>query len=170
MATFELHVGKLIEKEGGFRLTDDPSDSGGQTYAGISRRANPNWKGWEYVDRGEAPPVKLVHGLYRQSYWTPIMGDDIKDEEVAEAMLSCAVLSGVGTVTKLSQRVTGAKIDGRMGPRTMAKINEMDPHLFETLLALFRVDRFRQIANRRKKDRKYLRGWLNRLFEEFGAD
>ena len=48
MANFEDEFNRIIFVEGGY--VNDPSDAGGETYLGISRKANPYWKGWEMVD------------------------------------------------------------------------------------------------------------------------
>ena len=48
MADFLISFKKTNINEGGF--VDDPSDSGGMTYAGVSRKWFPNWEGWKIVD------------------------------------------------------------------------------------------------------------------------
>ena len=73
MADFPPLHRDLIRKEGGYRLINVPGDRGGQTYAGISRNANPNWPGWALIDRGadDEDPVleELADELYRIKYW-----------------------------------------------------------------------------------------------------
>ena len=168
MASFEAHIGPLIEKEGGYKLTNHPNDRGGRTFAGISQRANPDWEGWAMIENGESPSAieEATHRRYRADYWNPIWGDHITNEDVAEVMFSCAVLSGVGTSVGLAQMTTGQKMDRAMGPRTIAAVNSMDPRLFEATFALMRINRFREICNRDKKQRVFLVGWLNRLYDE----
>lgn len=39
----------LIKHEGGY--VNDPDDKGGETYKGIARKFNPDWKGWKIIDK-----------------------------------------------------------------------------------------------------------------------
>lgn len=48
MADFKTAYKKIEAAEGGYCF--DPDDAGGETYKGISRRANPNWNGWISID------------------------------------------------------------------------------------------------------------------------
>lgn len=168
MASFERHIGPLIESEGGYKLTNHPNDRGGRTFAGISQKWHPDWEGWKMLEAGVSPAAieDAVHRFYRAEYWTPIQGDALVNDDVAEVMLSCAVLSGVGTCIGLAQMTTGAKVDQIMGPNTLAAVNGMDARLFEATFALMRINRFRVIANRDKTQRVNFRGWVNRVFEE----
>jgi len=40
----------VIDKEGGYVLTNRKDDRGGMTYAGVARNKNPDWPGWAVVD------------------------------------------------------------------------------------------------------------------------
>lgn len=166
MASFAKHIGSLITKEGGYVLTDNPNDRGGQTYAGISRKWNPDWPGWAVIDRGGVPAKELVDGFYRVRYWNAICGDKLKSDDVAEILLSSAVLSGAGTAVWLAQMAVGAKPDRRMGPKTLKAVNEASPELFEAMFLLMRINRFREICNRDRSQDANLLGWLNRVYAE----
>lgn len=48
MAEFAKAYKKLEVAEGGY--VNDPDDAGGETYKGVSRKANPNWIGWIILD------------------------------------------------------------------------------------------------------------------------
>ncbi len=41
-------ISTILSHEGGY--ANHPADKGGETYRGISRKANPNWEGWKYID------------------------------------------------------------------------------------------------------------------------
>lgn len=65
---FALTVGL----EGKGKHTKDSDDPGGETYTGISRRYNPSWKGWMFIDKGDyAGADKLVKDFYLKYYWIP---------------------------------------------------------------------------------------------------
>ena len=48
MADFNLSIPKILKHEGGY--VDNPNDIGKETYGGISRKYNPNWEGWKFID------------------------------------------------------------------------------------------------------------------------
>jgi lysozyme family protein len=140
------------------------------TYAGIARNKNPQWPGWPYIDRGDTPPSALVRSFYREGWWNPIAGDDIKDERVAYTLYSFATNSSAykapKVAVKLAQIVVGTTPDGVVGPKTVAAINAMDPELFVAKYALARLARYAAIVNNRRDQGKFLLGWLNRTLRE----
>ena len=166
MADAARIIDHIIEVEGGLRLVHVKHDRGGQTFAGISRRAHPDWQGWPLIDSGRTPPREMVVDFYRREYWDRIHGDDIRDQDVAEMLMSSAVLSGVGRAVKMAQMTVEARPDGAMGPRTLSALNNIDPDLFEARFALMRINRYRQIVNNNRTQGKFLLGWMNRVFGE----
>jgi len=60
---FEAAFQKVIRLEGGFVLHRHKTEKD-VTYAGIYRAAHPRWEGWEWIDRGEEPPVDIVQNFY----------------------------------------------------------------------------------------------------------
>lgn len=66
---------KMIVREGGYKLTNDPTDRGGMTYAGVARNRHPNWAGWPIIDQGGTPPALMVRDFYRGAFWTPLRLD-----------------------------------------------------------------------------------------------
>ena len=170
MASFESHIDSLIEKEGGYKLINVKHDAGGLTFAGISKRSHPESQVWYFLSEGnQQEAIKEVRLIYKSEYWDKFNGDAIKNNDVAEQMLSCAVLSGVGTAVKFAQLIVGVKVDGVCGPKTIAAINKFDPELFDARFALLRIFRFNKIA-RKKTQLGFLRGWINRVFHEVEDD
>lgn len=156
---------RVIVREGGYRLTHIAHDRGGQTYAGIARRANPDWAGWAAIDAGGVPATSLVRALYRARYWDPIRADEIQYPAVAETLFDFAVNAGPRTAVKLAQLVVGTAPDGAMGPRTLAAINAADAETFRLAYALAKVKRYAEIVRRDRTQSKFLLGWLNRTLE-----
>ena len=102
MADFIPAFEKMLHDEGGYQLTDIPGDRGGQTYAGIARKPNPDWAGWQHIDRkdfGSATP--LVREFYKTNFWDRIRGDDLTDQAIAETIFNFAVNTGIGVAAKL---------------------------------------------------------------------
>jgi len=175
MADFKIAQEYVIQvAEGGYRLINIKDDKGGMTYAGISRRSNPKWAGWRYIDKGIIEGndlINLADKLYFDNYWQPILGSEIESQVVATAVYSSAVLSGVSRATRLIQSSLeylepAPKIDGVMGPNTIQGINIMRDKVLLELFALRRVKRYWEICEKNKSQRKFEHGWIARALRE----
>ena len=170
MAEFLPAFEQMIRDEGGYTLHNIPGDRGGQTYAGIARNFNPDWPGWEFVDRRETPPTPMVRNWYHANYWIPIAGDHLIHQAVASSIFNFAVNSsapGRPTVAvKLAQLVAGATPDGSLGPRSVAALNAMDPEKFVMAYALAKIARYRDIVTRDRTQIKFLLGWISRTLKD----
>lgn len=135
MAKFDIAYKRTAKFEGGYVY--DPDDNGGETYAGISRRANPKWLGWKTIDSAKKKsgfPKNLadnavlkqqVKTLYKTNYWNPIWGDRINRQEVANEIYDFGVNAGVATSIKLQQRQFKMKETGKMDEKLLAKLNSI---------------------------------------------
>lgn len=190
MADYAIVIQQIIASEGGYRLTDHDDDRGGQTFAGISRRHNPTWNGWAHVDAGRASGIIDADGVlapddqpghseildavanhYRHAYWDKIAGDDLP-RQVALPMMSCAVLSGSATAVRLAQTTLGIQPDGHLGPVTLDALQKLNTDYgisareFVLGFALARIARYSAIVSKDPSQRKWLRGWINRVLRE----
>lgn len=135
MADFKIAKARTAIFEGGY--ANDPADAGGETYKGVSRKANPNWKGWKIVDsyKGAAvfpkaldfdvPLQEAVDELYKAEYWDKVWGDKIKNQKVANDMFDTTVNMGVATSIKLSERQFKLKETGKMSNELLTKLNSV---------------------------------------------
>ena len=170
MAEFDQAIVHVIQAEGGYRVVRVEGDRGGQTCAGISRRANPKWAGWELVDQGipadDPEVVERIHERYRNAYWNPVGAEHIDDQDLATAVFSCAVLSGPKTAVRLLQMAVGSDQDGIIGPRTLAGVNAAHNGLTIAGFTLARIARYVAICNNDRSQSKFLLGWINRALGE----
>lgn len=166
MADFLQAFESMIRNEGGYVLHEVAGDRGGMTYAGIARKMNPQWPGWQAIDRGEIPASSLVRDFYRAGYWAPLRADEITSQAVARTLFDFAVNAGVKTAAKLAQIVAGVTPDGAFGPKTLAAVNAVDPEKFVALYALAKLARYRDIVMRDRSQQKFLLGWINRTLKE----
>lgn len=164
MAEFLPAFEKVLLAEGGYKLTDIAHDRGGQTYAGITRKSNPDWRGWAYIDAGKTPDAQLVRDLYRANYWAPVHGDELP-QRIAECLFDFAVNAGPRTAVKLAQLVVGTTPDGVIGPVTVAALNAIAPEVFVAQYTLAKIARYRDIVMRDRTQGKFLLGWLNRALQ-----
>lgn len=178
MADFEPCFAKVIRIEGGYQLTNNPGDRGGHTYAGISRVKNPEWIGWEKIDRKEFDNELsgMVKNYYREEFWNKIQGDAIGAQSVAYNLFASGVNIGINTAIRLCQKIIGVKPDGFFGGKTLSALNifvqdEKDEQIFVLRFSIMNVFRYKTIVmsdSRRNhdllvSDQKNLCGWINRV-------
>lgn len=125
MAEFYRAYKKLEVAEGGY--VNDPDDAGGETYKGVSRKANSYWIGWTMIDdikkhhpttfksiiKGTPQVEKAVQDLYKKNYWDCFELDDFKNQKVAEELFDMCVNAGKKAAVKVAQTVIGDKLDGK---------------------------------------------------------
>jgi lysozyme family protein len=109
--------------------------------------------------------------IYRRYWWRPLMLDAINDQAIAEALLITAVNVGAERCVRWWQQALNAagealRVDGRMGPRTLAATNRRG----RAALGAFRmtVERFYRALTAREKYARYARGWERRVRAAFG--
>ena len=125
MAKFIDAYKKVLNNEGIY--SNDPDDAGGETYKGISRKANPNWDGWISIDAiKKAHPTtfkgilkktpeleKKVQDLYKDKYWDCFELGDVPSQLVAEQMFDTAVNQGQTAAIRFAQRVLDLRETGK---------------------------------------------------------
>ena len=166
MADFNPAFERMIYQEGGYKLTNIPGDRGGQTYAGIARKPNPEWAGWEFIDRkdfGSATP--LVREFYKSNFWDRVRGDDITNQAIAETIFNFAVNTGIGVASKLAQLIVGTTPDGAIGPKTLERLNICTAEKFVPAYTLAKIQRYVNICMKDRSQSKFLLGWTRRALE-----
>lgn len=135
MADFLTAFNRTEKNEGKDIWTKVDGDSGGETWSGISRKANPSWSGWKILDqiknkkngqKFSTPELEeRKQSLYRTNYWNPIWGDEIKNQKVANDLYDTGVNCGVSMSIKLSERQFKMKETGRMSDELLNKLNSV---------------------------------------------
>ena len=126
MAKFDEEFDKVILVEGGY--TNNPDDTGGETYLGISRKNNPKWLAWSKIDeikkkygtknitsrlkKDETITTSAKH-LYKEKYWDTLELDDIPSQKIAHQLFDTAVNMGVTSAIRIAQQVIGMTITGK---------------------------------------------------------
>lgn len=165
----------VLSYEGGY--ANDPSDTGGETFRGVSRRSWPLWEGWEIVDRVKSAfpedfrsvllrddDLRLrATDFYRQNFWAAIHGDELPDK-FAVALFDAAVHSGVKRAVRLLQSALDEYADGVVGPKTVkACFDRGENGLIEFLAA--RAELLHNIMVNHEKQRMWALNWFKRLFK-----
>ena len=121
---FKESLNHVLKHEGGW--ADHPKDPGGATMKGVTlttyRRhfgKNKSKKALRNISNDE------LGQIYRSGYWDKCRCDKLPSG-VDYAVFDAAVNSGPGRSAKWLQASIGAKQDGGIGPKTLAKIKEQD--------------------------------------------
>jgi len=136
MADFSKAFPIILKNEGEY--VNDPKDSGGETYRGISRRWFPNWGGWKIIDIYKKDKklnnknlsenkelVNLVFSFYKKEFWDKIWGDKINNQKVANLLLDSSVNIGIANAIKMSQKSFALLESGKMDNILLKKLNSV---------------------------------------------
>ena len=122
---FDAALKAILHHEGGY--VNHPSDPGGMTNLGVTKRVWEEWVGHEVDEKTmRALTPELVGPMYKAKYWDKIKGDDLP-EGVDYCVFDAAVNSGPGRAAKWLQSCVGVEPDGGIGPKTLAAVEAMAP-------------------------------------------
>lgn len=186
MANFNKAYVLTREFEGGY--SNNPSDTGGETYKGIARKPQPKWKGWKIVDQLRTRPnfpknldsnkelLDLVHELYKKEYWDSMKLDDVTDQFIANELFDTGVNMGIGRAGIFLQRVLNVankgetlypnlKIDGQVGKMTIAALNSHPtPKNILAGLNALKGAMYITICENNPSQEVFFNGWMKRVF------
>ncbi len=158
MADFKIAIIKTLMLEGGSILVNNPNDRGGLTRFGICQRSYPD------VDI-EALTEQDAKAIYRRDYWLKIGGDEINNQLIADTLFDTAVNMGPKTSARLVQMILELdNIDGFIGPKTLAAINQCEEALFMAKFCVAKIARYADICRRDASQKQFLLGWITRAF------
>jgi lysozyme family protein len=175
MADSKIAIAVTLVHEGGY--VNNPNDSGGETYRGISRVNHPDWSGWAIIDsyknRPDFPAIldsdqklqDLIVSEYEEGYWKNLYSQ-IRDQFVANKLFDLGVLFGVGTAVKVMQGIFsmhGVIADGIFGPHTLDLVNTAEPVGLLTAYKTSMVSHAVNIVAANPQDRVFFAGWVRRI-------
>ena len=97
----------------------------------------------------------------KKHYWDRWKADQIKDQRVANTLVDWLWCSGAWGI-KIPQKILGLKVDGIVGEKTITAVNNAPANFLQTLYKE-RKEFLERIAKTTPTQKKFLRGWLNRL-------
>lgn len=166
MAQFDIAYPLTSMHEGGY--VNDPTDRGGETYAGITRKNFPTWPGWATVDAVKPKTKQIIPSLaaevkefYRVNFWNRHGLSGIMSQKIANAIYDWNVNSGAPAIKSI-QRLAGVTDDGVLGMQSVKAINACNEQ--ETLSKYIddRIAFYKLIVEKDPKQKKFLTGWVNR--------
>ena len=150
----------VLAHEGGY--VNDPTDPGGETKYGISKRSYPRLdiKNLTIEDAKE---------IYYRDWWQRYGYGRLQDETVATKLLDMAVNVGPSTAHKLLQEALvflgfAVDVDGLIGPQTIGAANKTDPRRLLQVLRWLAAHHYYRIAAQRTQSQAFLMGWLKRAY------
>lgn len=149
MDNFERAFELVVGIEAGY--VNDPTDPGGETKFGISKRAYPN------VDIANLT-LDDAKAIYVRDYWAACACGQLR-WPLCLFVFDMAVNQGQPAARVMLQRALGVDADGIVGPVTLAAANKMDDEALALLLTA-RAFRYMQAGNFNIDGR----GWFKRLF------
>lgn len=166
MADVRKLVPFILKWEGGF--VNDPSDLGGATNKGVT------FKTFKEYCKKKGRPTPTVSDLkniseedwteiMKESYWDRWKADQIKNQSIANILVDWVWMSGAHGI-KRPQKVLGVTADGIVGPNTLNALNNYPSQreLFDRIKKA-RYDFYDEICKKRPANKKFLKGWHNRL-------
>ena len=133
MADFSDFYNDLMKDEG-YKITDDPTDRGGFTVAGISQKAHPTCPifarikvlGLKVGDKLPPSEIPFLKAFYKANYWDKCWCDEIDNQESAKSIANFAVNVGVGPAIKLAQTALAVTVTGGMNQETLDALNNVN--------------------------------------------
>jgi len=112
----------ILKHEGGY--VNHPSDPGGATNLGVTQHVYESWVGKSVtVDDMKALVFEDVAPIYRKNYWDKVHGDNLP-RGLDLCVFDFAVNAGPRRAAKYLQRLVNSAQDGKIGPNTLARVNE----------------------------------------------
>lgn len=109
----------ILEHEGGY--VDHPSDPGGATNMGITKQTYEDWMNKVVTKEVIQNLTETdVTPIYKKNYWNGILADDLP-KGLDLCVFDMCVNGGRHRATKMLQQLVGSKMDGWIGPNTIAK-------------------------------------------------
>jgi len=151
--------------EAGF--VDDPTDKGGATNMGITIGT---WKQIGYDKDGDGDiDVQDIRKLDARDfacvlkvYWNRWQANRIINQSVANLLVDWVFTSGAWGI-KIPQRILKLKEDGVVGNQTIIAVNLVDQKKLFNEIFEARKKFFQDIVKNNPSQKRFLKGWLNRL-------
>jgi lysozyme family protein len=189
MANFKNAYALTMGHEGHY--SNDPEDTGGETWKGVARNFHPNWGGWSIIDAAKSKPnfpnslkssnelEEQVMDFYKKVFWDKLLGDDIPSQWIGEELFDTAVNAGVkkaitflqtalNVLNRAEKLYKNLTVDGITGPNTMnalkalLAINGEEVFLYK-VLNILQGYHYVNIMMNKESQEKFARGWLNRV-------
>jgi lysozyme family protein len=147
----------MLASEGGY--VNHPSDPGGMTNLGVTKRVWEEWVGRESNEKEmRSLTPEMVAPLYKRKFWDACKCDELPTG-VDYLVFDFAVNAGPGRSAKILQTAVGVPADGGIGPITLAAVKAQDPTELIQKFSDAKEDFYRSLIT----FETFGKGWLNRV-------
>jgi lysozyme family protein len=147
----------MLASEGGY--VNHPSDPGGMTNLGVTKRVWEEWVGRESNEKEmRSLTPEMVAPLYKRKFWEACHCD-LLPSGVDYLVFDFAVNAGPGRSAKILQTAIGVTPDGGIGPITLAAVQAQDPVELVEKFSQAKEDFYRSLNT----FDTFGKGWLNRV-------
>jgi lysozyme family protein len=159
--TFAACLAFTLQQEGGF--SDDPNEPGGATNYGITLGTLRSYIGNPNLGVPDIQNITMatVQAIYQANYWNRMSCGALPDG-VDLMTFDHGVNAGPGrsgTILQQAAGLTGAAVDGGIGPQTLAAVGQVDPATLIASMAALQRSYYQSLAN----FALYGNGWLARV-------
>ena len=166
MANVRELVPFILRWEGGY--CNDPDDLGQATNKGVTIKTYTLYRWRKHQPTPTIEDLKNITdeeftSILKEMYWDACRADRIESQSVANAIVDWAWNSGTITAVKEIQKVLGVTVDGIIGNVTLSAINSIDAEIMFDLVQNTRIAYLERICISRPANKKFMRGWLNRV-------
>lgn len=151
MSSFDDAFAALIGNEGGY--VNNPADPGGETMWGVTARVA---RAHGYAGAMKDLPRDTAKAIAKKLYWDPLHLDEL-DPRVAFQIFDANYNGGHPVIWM--QGAAGIKVDGLIGPSTIAAVQAVDPLRFMLRWNALRLRYFTSL----KTFSTFGKGWTNRI-------
>ncbi len=157
LVEFDDIIEKVLEHEGGY--VDDPTDAGGETKYGISKRAYPDEDIKELT-------IERAKELYKRDYWDRFRVSNLPNR-LRHIYVDMCINMGGGRATKILQEACNSKnankidVDGGIGPATIKAASNVEPFR----LRAYRVMFYAELVMKKPEQERFWVGWFRRSCE-----
>jgi lysozyme family protein len=156
-SNWEQAFKQMLASEGGY--VNHPSDPGGMTNLGVTKRVWEEWVGRESNEKEmRSLTPEMVAPLYKRKFWDACKCDDLPTG-VDYLVFDFAVNAGPGRSAKILQTAVGVPADGGIGPVTLAAVKAQDPEELIEKFSQAKEDFYRSLNT----FDTFGKGWLNRV-------
>lgn len=173
-ADFRTALSFILKHEGYY--VNHPDDRGKETYGGISRKYNPNWWGWRYIDsyKKENGPIKWNTRFPELDFWVLDYYLDIwvkegfyniNNQKTANYVLDFRINGTIGAkLTNRTLRNMGwyTTKENKIDSSTIYAINRINQKLFLEHLKKARIKFYTQIVVKDSTQKQFLNHWIER--------
>lgn len=165
---FDQAFEHVIVAEGGDKYTNDPFDHGGPTKYGITQATLSAFRG-KPVSESDVKNLTEQEAkmIYRSKYWNPLACDNIKSQIIATILFDQGVNKGITAAAKNIQEAVGVKVDGMIGPKTLAAINSKLDRETAFRFICISQEGYARIVQKDHTQARFLVGWLRRTHKLF---